>query len=90
MSADDHAAMELTADDRRVLQAIARQHGHGPRRPLALLDIAWSATGSVEAGRRALQHLLSRGLIELQEGCDTTADCIGWLSDLGARVVGYT
>jgi CheY-like chemotaxis protein len=80
----------LGPEDRRVLSAIARQHGHGPRRTLALLDIAWAETGSERAGRATLQRLLLLGLIELQAGCDTTSDCLGWLSDEGARLVGYS
>jgi CheY-like chemotaxis protein len=79
----------LAPHDRRVLEAIARQHGHGPRRVLALLDIAWAETGSEVAARASLQRLLLGGLIELQQGCDTTADCLGWLSDQGARLLGY-
>jgi CheY-like chemotaxis protein len=79
----------LAPEDRRVVLAIARQHGHGARRTLALLDIAWAETGSEQAARSVLQRLLLLGLIELQAGCDTTSDCLGWLSDEGARLVGY-
>ena len=80
----------LAPEDRRVLEAIARQHGHGARRSLALLDIAWAETGAEDAGREAIQRLLLLGLIELQAGCDTTNDCLGWLSDKGAQLVGYS
>ena len=90
MSTHGRSTVEVSAEERRVLEAIARQHGHGPRRPLALLDIAWAATGSLEDGRAALQRLLAHDLIELQQGCQTTADCIGWLSDLGAQLLGYS
>jgi hypothetical protein len=80
----------VRAEDRRLLEVIARAHGHGPRRSLALLDIAWAETGSQDGGREALQRLLVLGLIELQAGCDTPNDCLGWLSDKGARLVGYS
>jgi len=80
----------VSAEDRRLLEVIARAHGHGPRRPLALLDIAWAETGSQDGGREAIQRLLLLGLIELQAGCDTTNDCLGWLSERGARLVGYS
>lgn len=76
--------------DRRVLLSIARQHGHGPRRPLALLDIARAETGSEGDARAALQRLVTAGLIDLSEGCQTSSDCIGWLSDAGAHLVGYS
>ena len=75
--------------DRRLLVAIARQHGHGPRRPLALLDIAKAETGSEVGARMALQRLVTAGLIDLGEGCQTSSDCIGWLSDAGAALLGY-
>lgn len=78
------------AIDRRLLEAIARQHGHGPRRALALLDIVWAETGNEVDARRALQRLLSAGLIELSDGCPPSSDCIGWLSDAGARLLGYS
>jgi hypothetical protein len=75
--------------DRRLLIAIARQHGHGPRRPLALLDIAKAATGNEVDARPALQRLLTAGLIDLGEGAQTSSDCIGRLSDAGAALLGY-
>lgn len=75
--------------DRRLLIAIARQHGHGPRRPLALLDIAKAETGSEVDARTALQRLLTAGLIDLGEGDQQSSDCVGWLSDAGARLLGY-
>jgi hypothetical protein len=81
---------DLGAVDRRLLLAIARQHGHGPRRPLALLDIAWAEAGSEAEGREALQRLLIAGLVELSEGCRTTSECIGWLSDAGAELLDYS
>jgi hypothetical protein len=79
----------VIAEDRRLLEVVARAHGHGPRRSLALLDIAWAETGSQEEGREAIQRLLLLGLIELRAGCDNTNDCLGWLSDAGALLIGY-
>jgi len=79
----------LDPDDRRMLEAIARAHGHGPRRPLALLDLAWSLAGSESAGRAVLHRLLMQGLIELQPGTPTL-DVLGRLSDKGAGLVGYS
>jgi len=81
---------DIGAVDRRLIEAFAREHGHGPRRPLALLDIAWAETGSEAEGRAALQRLLVAGLIELSDGCRTTSECIGWLSDAGAELIGYS
>jgi hypothetical protein len=81
---------DLGALDRRLLEALAREHGHGPRRPLALLDLAWAEAGSEDEARAALQRLLIAGLIELKDGCKTSGDCIGWLSDAGAELVGYS
>jgi hypothetical protein len=75
--------------DRRLLIAIARQHGHGPRRPLALLDIAKAETGSEVDARAALQRLVMGGLIDLGQSDQTSSDCIGWLSDAGAALLGY-
>jgi hypothetical protein len=80
----------VSAEDRRLLEVIARAHGHGPPRPLALLDIAWAETGSQDAGRHAIQRLLLLGLLELQARCDTTNDCLGWLSEKGAELLGYS
>ena len=73
----------VSAEDRRLLEVIARTHGHGPRRPIALLDIAWAETGSEEAGRCALQRLLLFGFVELAPG-RTTRDMLGRLTDEGA------
>jgi hypothetical protein len=80
----------VSAEDRRLLEVIAQAHGHGPRRSLALLDIAWAETGSQDAGRHAIQRLLLLGLLELRAGCDTTNDCLGCLSDKGAELLGYS
>ena len=80
---------DYSSVDRRLLIAIARQHGHGPRRPLALLDIARAETGSEVDARMALQRLLTAGLIDLGEGSQTSSDCIGRLSDAGADLLGY-
>lgn len=76
----------VSAEDRRLLEVIGRAHGHGPRRPLALLDIAWAETGSEDAGREALQRLENFGLIKLTAG--TTRDVFGSLTDKGAQTVG--
>lgn len=80
----------VSAEDRRLLEVIARAHGHGPRRSLALLDIAWAETGSQDEGRHAIQRLLLLGLLELQADCDATNDCLGWLSEKGAELIGYS
>jgi hypothetical protein len=78
----------ISAEDLHLLEVIARQHGHGPRRALALLDIAWAETGSEEDGREAIQRLLLLGLLELQAG--RSNDYLGCLSEKGARLVGQT
>ena len=77
---------KISNEDRRLLEVIARAHGHGPRRPLALLDIAWAETGSEEKGRSALQRLVLFGLVELMPG-RTTKDLLGRLTDEGAELV---
>jgi hypothetical protein len=79
----------LAAEDRRVLEAIARAHGHGPPRPIALLDIAWTEVGSEEAARAALQRLLLLGLVDLEPGRPAPA-LLGRLTSRGAEVVGYS
>ena len=77
----------VSAEDRRLLEVIGRAHGHGPRRAVALMDIAWAQTGSEEAGREALQRLVLLGLIQLTAG--TTRDAFGSLTEKGAQLLGY-
>ena len=81
-------AIPLGGDDRRVLAAIGRAHGHGPRRPLALLDIAWGELGSEPAARAALQRLLLLGYVELTAG-PGGRELLGRLTVKGAEAVGY-
>ena len=76
----------VSPEDRHLLEVIARTHGHGPRRPIALLDIAWAETGSEEAGRHALQRLLLFGFVALARG-RTTKEMLGGLTDEGALVL---
>ena len=76
----------LSAEDRRLLELIARVHGHGPRRPVALLDIAWAEFGSEAAARSALQRLVLLGLIQLEPGRQTR-DLLGRLTDKGAELL---
>lgn len=76
----------LSPDDRRLLESIARVHGHGPRRPIALLDIAWAETGAEEAGRSALQRLVLLGYVQLLPGRQTR-DLLGKMTDEGAEVL---
>lgn len=78
---------DLPPEDRRVLEAIGAQNGHAARRPLALLDIAWSVLGIESAARASLQRLIVDGLIRLAKRCGTTADCVGWLTEDGARLL---
>ena len=79
---------DVAPEDRRVLQAIGAQNGHAAgRRPLALLDIAWSVLGTEPAARASLQRLILDGLIRLAKRCGTTADCVGWLTEDGARLL---
>jgi hypothetical protein len=75
-------------EDRRVLEAIGRAHGHGPRRPLALLDVAWAETGSEGSARAALQRLLLLGLVELVAAA-AGRELLGRLTDKGADMIGY-
>jgi hypothetical protein len=76
----------LAAEDRHLLEVIARAHGHGPRRLLALLDIAWAETGSEGAGRSALQRLMLLGLVDL--GPDRpTKELLGKMTDKGADLL---
>ena len=77
---------KFSADDRRLLEVIARVHGHGPRRPIALLDIAWAETGSEEQGRSALQRLVLLGYVQLEPG-RATREFLGKLTDKGAAVL---
>ena len=76
----------LSAEDRRLLEVIARVHGHGPRRPIALLDIAWAETCSEAAGRSALQRLMLLGCVELEAGRQTR-ELLGKLTDRGAALL---
>jgi hypothetical protein len=79
---------QLNAEDRELLRAIARTHGHGPRRPVALLDIAWAERGSESAGRAALQRLLLFGYVALLPG-EPSKEVLGTLTDKGAALIGY-
>jgi hypothetical protein len=79
----------LTPEDRHLLEVFARVHGHGPRRPIALLDIAWSETGSEGAGRSALQRLVLFGFVELSPG-RSTKELLGKLTDKGAELLAKT
>lgn len=76
----------VSAEDRHLLEVIARTHGHGPRRPIALLDIAWAETGSEPAGRSALQRLVLFGFVSLVPG-RTTKEMLGSLTNKGAEAV---
>jgi hypothetical protein len=86
--ADQRMGATLGDDDRRVLAAIARAHGHGPRRPLALLDLAWAELGSEASARESLQRLLLLEYVELT--ADQPGDELaGRLTDKGSEAVGY-
>ena len=78
---------DVAPDDRRVLEAIGAHDGHARRRPLALLEIAWSVLGREPAARASLQRLICDGMIRLAKRRGTTADCTGWLTDDGARLL---
>jgi hypothetical protein len=79
---------DLTPGDRRVLEAIGMQSGRAGGRPLALLDIASSVLGTEPAARASLQCLIFDGLIRLAKRRGTTADCVGWLTEDGAQLLG--
>jgi hypothetical protein len=84
------AAMRLddpAPEDRRVLEAIGAHNALAGRRPLPLLDIAWSVLGTESAARASLQRLILDGLIRLAKRRGTTADCVGWLTENGARLL---
>ena len=86
--AEQRMGAPLGDDDRRVLAAIARAHGHGPRRPLALLDLAWAELGSEGAARESLQRLLLLEYVELTSD-HAGDDLAGRLTDKGSDAVGY-
>jgi hypothetical protein len=86
--AEQRMGASLCEEDRRVLAAIARAHGHGPRRPVALLDLAWAELGSEPAARESLQRLLLLEYLELT--ADQPGDELaGRLTDKGAEAIGY-
>lgn len=76
----------VSVEDRRLLEVIARAHGHGPRRVVALLDIAWAEIGSQDDARSALQRLLLLGLIEFGPGRQTK-ELFGRMTDKGAELI---
>jgi hypothetical protein len=77
----------LAPEDCRVLEAIGAQTERAGRRPLALLDIASSVLGTEPAARASLQRLIFERLIRLARRPATTADCVGWLTEDGARLL---
>jgi hypothetical protein len=86
--AEQRMGATLGEDDRRVLAAIARAHGHGPRRPLALVDLAWAELGSEASARESLQRLLLLAYVELTS--DHPGDELaGRLTDQGSEAIGY-
>jgi hypothetical protein len=77
----------LAPEDLRVLEAIGARSEREGRRPLELLEIASSVLGTEPAARASLQRLIFDGLIRLGQRPGTTADCVGRLTEDGARLL---